>query len=615
MDNSAFNLPRRTPLLTLARRRYAVLYTCFAIAVAVLVARSSYLQIVQGGSYRKAAEQNRVAALTVAAPRGILFDSRGKQLVENIASTNVMINPITLAAPEFEGSLLETLPGLLRISPTQVRDAIVAARATSRRTKLVNGVDHDTVLAVEQALSNLPGVELVTTLTRNYMVRDTAAHVIGYASTVSTEDLVENPDLKATDVVGKTGLERQYDRILRGRDGLALAEVNVAGVPLKQLSREEPQAGSDLNLTLDSELQAYIMDLLRRRDEEKSPNGPPTRGAVVALDPRSGAVRALVSYPTFDPNAFSQPSITLQTQSIISDPNQPLFNRALDGLYAPGSTIKPLLAAAELQEGIITPTTTIVSTGGLSVGPWQFPDWKIGGHGVTNVTKALAESVNTFFYTFTGGTDTVSGLGIERASYYLRQFGWGEPVGIDLPGTTSGFIPTPDWKENTKNESWYIGDTYHLAIGQGDVLTTPLHVAQSTAAIANDGTVVKPFLVRSTVTPTGEIQETQRQGKKMDIKPQYLNTVRAGMREAVHGGSARQLNSLPLALAGKTGTAQVGGTDRTHAWFTSFGPVEDPKLVVTVLLEEGGEGDKDAVPLAKEIWQWWVDQRGVDDNR
>jgi penicillin-binding protein 2 len=320
-------------------------------------------------------------------------------------------------------------------------------------------------------------------------------------------------------------------------------------------------------------------------------------------------VRALVSYPSYDGNSFSQPALRTQAAEAILDERQLLFNRAVSGTYPPGSTIKPFIAAGALAEDIITPGTTYQSTGGLSIGIWNFPDWKAGGHGTTNVTKAIAESVNTFFYLITGGDETRTGLGVKRTTNYLAKFGWGEPTGIDIPSEAAGFLPSPEWKEEVKDEHWYIGDTYHLAIGQGDVLVTPIQLAVSTASVANGGTVHEPFLVRALTWPDKDPKDRPTTARHTTVPAADIATVRAGMRETVTAGSGRSLSLLATPVAGKTGTSQISGTDETHAWFTSFGPYAEPELVVTVLVERGGAGDKVAAPIARDIWQWWGDNR------
>ncbi len=592
-------------------RRFGVLYGLLILLSIGLLGRSFYLQIWQGSRFLQAAEGNRVAINLLPAPRGIMYDTHGLQLVENIASTDLLIDPLLLPSEENEAPLIEKLPGLVGITPTNVRDAVTTARQKQRSTLLLKALDHDLVLKLEEVKVELPGIRLASSLVRQYPYTAALAHAVGYTGPISSEELQEQPSYAPTDITGKTGIEKQYDSILHGTHGATYQEVNAAGHPQKELGSKAAIAGSDITLALDAELQAYIYQLFVDLAEQRKdmPNTAPVSGAVVALDPRSGAIRALVSYPSYDPNIFSQPSLRGSGAELFTAPDRPLFNRVLDGEYPPGSTIKPFLAAAGLEEGVITPQTTVQSTGMLRIGQWEFPDWKSGGHGTTNVNKAIAESVNTFFYLLAGGDEEHTGLGVVRIKNYLEKFGWGSPTKIDLPSEAGGFLPSPAWKEKVKKERWYIGDTYHLGIGQGDVLATPLQVASATSAVANAGTWYTPHMIEKISPPGVSEQIIQPDSRALQLHTSSLTTVREGMRSTVTEGSGRALAALPLPLAGKTGTAQIGGSADTHAWFTSFGPYDSPELVLTVLLEKGGEGDKDAVPFAKNIWEWWADNR------
>ena len=500
---------------------------------------------------------------------------------------------------ENESVLIEGLVKYTDLEPAQVREAINLARGNIQPVLLIKSLPHEVVIELERSLKELPGVQLASASVRNYLRPYALSHVIGYTGLASAEEILSNESLLMNDIIGKSGIEKKYDEELRGQSGAAYVEVNADGHPQKELSQAAPEPGQDLVLTIDADLQDFIFNILAEKKR---------RGAVIALDPLTGAVLALVNYPAYDPNVFSQPARQGESRSVLLDEQQPLFNRAIGGKYPPGSTIKPLIAAAGLQEKLITGQTTVLSSGGLQIGEWNFPDWKAGGHGQTNVTKAIAESVNTFFYLLAGGDETKQGLGVRKITKYLNSFSWGKITGIDLPGEAAGLLPSPEWKSETKNESWYIGDTYHLGIGQGDVLVSPLQVAVSTAAIANGGTVYTPFVVAEQKTGK-EVNNTHRAvSAKLPITINNLQIVQQGMRQAVQEGSARRLNSLPVALAGKTGTAQLDAReDVTHAWFTSYGPIESPNLVITVLLEEGGKGDVDAIPVAEEIWQWWIE--------
>jgi len=581
--------------------RFGWLIVLFVLIVGILLSRSFYLQIFEGASLHLQAEDNRVALIPQIAPRGIIYDKQGKQLVENIASTDLILDPLILPSEEHEAPLVEGLNNYLDMTPDQVVEALAVARNKARSVLLAKALDHEQVIELEGALHELPGVRLVSSSVRNYLYPHAMAHLLGYTGLVTTEELRKNDQLLMNDITGKAGIEKQQDKILRGKAGASYVEVNAAGHPQKELGLEAPDPGLDATLTVNAELQEFIFNLLAEQAKF---------GSVVVIDPRSGAVRGLVNYPAYDPNIFSQPGRHDESSTIFRDERQPLFNRAIGGTYPPGSTIKPLIAAAGLQEGLISPTTSVLSTGGLNIGIWSFPDWKSGGHGVTDVKKAIAESVNTFFYLLSGGDESRRGLGVRRISKYLNDFSWGQPTGIDLPGEVGGLLPSPEWKIETKNEQWYIGDTYHLGIGQGDVLVTPLQVAVATAAIANGGQVYEPHVLSSYLTSNGKVVENKAKSRRLDIKPSYLKTVRQGMRLAVTEGSARRLNELPINTAGKTGTAQFKSDEEsTHAWFTSFGPYEKPQLVITILLEEGGKGDIDAVPIVQEIWQWWVEHQ------
>ncbi len=573
------------------------------VVMGLIVARSFQLQIVQGRHWQVEAEENRVAVLPLPAPRGIIYDSRGEQLLDNVASTDLVLDPVLLPSKENEAPLFDLLPGAAGITSKQLRGALTAARDHQRVTMLAPALEHDQVITVKSILNQLPGgVMLRSSSVRNYLYPKPLSHLLGYTGLASEEEVASRSELLLNDFTGKSGIEKQYDAKLRGRHGASYTEVDASGQPRRKVKVDPPQAGDDLHLTVDGELQRFIYQLLVELDKNSGrPRADkPLAAAVVALEPGSGKVRALVSYPAFDANVFSQPPQRASANSYLRQETSPLFNRAVSGTYPPGSIIKPLLAAAGLQEGAISPQTTFLSTGGIKRGQWFFPDWKTGGHGPTDVKKAIAESVNTFFYLLTGGDETRAGMGADKTVDWLKQFSWGEKTGIDLPGEATGLIPVPPWKEKNKGERWYIGDTYHLAIGQGYVLVTPLQVATATAAITNGGVVFEPRLLQD---------QSQPHGQRLPIQAQHLAMVREGMRAAVLEGSARSLKNLPIDLAGKTGTAQTGNEAETHAWFTSFGPYQQPELVITVLLEKGGEGDSHAVPVAEEIWRWWADNR------
>ncbi|MBI4143080.1 penicillin-binding protein 2, partial [Candidatus Uhrbacteria bacterium] len=374
-------------------------------------------------------------------------------------------------------------------------------------------------------------------------------------------------------------------------------------------------AGQSVTLTIDRDLHVAVEHALRSGLRAAGAR----RGAAILMDADDGALLAMVSIPTFSATALSGGVTPDDYRALVENPDHPLFPRAMSGVYPSGSTIKPFIAAAAIRTGTITAKTRIMSTGGIRVGASFFPDWRSGGHGSVSVREAIAESVNTFFYVIGGGDPEskfqipnskfqIRPLGPDRIAEALRVFGFGEPTGIDIAGEAKGLVPTPVWKTETRDEPWYIGDTYHLAIGQGDLLVTPLQLARATAAIANDGTLVTPHLVHDDVNRVAPI-----------LDPQYravLPNIRAAMRATVTEGSARVLADLPFFVSGKTGTAQTDSRHRPHAWFTGFAerdvrcqvsPVRCQTVVITVLVEEGGEGSTVAVPIARTILSAWAE--------
>jgi penicillin-binding protein 2 len=558
--------------------------------------RLVHLQIVQASTYRDKAERNRVRLERITAPRGLILDRTGVPLVENTPNFSVTMTVADLPpqGPEREKVLNETARVLAK--PRSELDAFVAeADSTPRDARvLVEKLPEDQAIATTIAFQNLPGLAVIPRTSRTYHDPNAIAAVVGYMGKVTDRDLAEGV-YSRIDMVGRTGLERQYESELRGQPGQRRVERNSTNTELRVIASQAATPGRDIVLGIDAKLQRALAEALAESvAKTRSPGG-----AAVAIDPRNGEIRALVSLPSYDPNAFFSGFAPGAFEALLNDPRHPFLNRAISGEYPSGSTIKPVVAAAGLDAGVITPSTTVPSTGGIRIGKWFFPDWKAGGHGATNVVKALAESVNTFFYMIGGGAEDFTGMGIRAMVDAVRKFGFGSPLGIDLPGEASGFLPSPEWKEEAKGERWYIGDTYHFSIGQGDLLVTPLQIANATAAIANGGTVYEPHLLHA----------FRRDGQEEIVQPRILSsaaarssslaTVREGMREGVLSGSSRVLQALSVTAAGKTGTAQASGSDLTHAWFTSFAPYEQPELVITVIVERGGEGHAAALPVAR----------------
>ena len=332
--------------------------------------------------------------------------------------------------------------------------------------------------------------------------------------------------------------------------------------------------------------------------------GRAKKAAAVATNPKTGEVLALISLPSFDGNWFAQGISSSQYQSLLSDSNSPLLNRALSGTYPPGSTVKPMLAVAGLTEGVITPKTKILDDGVIRIGNFTFYGYDREGLGLMDVYSAIARSSDIFFYTLGGGSpkSQIAGLGPEKLAEWYRKFHLGKALGVDLPSEKDGLVPDPDWKQQAKKEQWYLGDTYHVSIGQGDLLVTPLQVNSWTSTIANGGKIMEPHIL------------SEKEPKVLAenfLDPQWIQVAADGMRQAVSTGSARLLSTLPIEVSGKTGTAQFDARNLylTHAWFTSYAPSQDPRIALTILVESGGEGSSVAVPVAKQVYEWYAANR------
>ncbi len=584
--------------------QWLVFASILGVALVAVGVRLLFIQVISGDRYRLAAEGNRIRTVVSPAPRGVVRDRNGLPLVENQPSFALYVTPSQLPQDDAErqqilDSVAATLPS------TTVPSLLAAATSSSYLPQLVaDDLPHAAAVTLLAQAGNLPGVDIVAEATRRYVDGSALAPVVGYVRKISAEQLAERrgQGYRFTDRIGTAGLEKQYEDVLRGQNGEELVEVDAHGKSSATVGRRVAVPGRSVQLNLDAGLQRVLYEELG-----KAAHGKPA--AAVALDPRDGGVLALVSLPSYDANIFTGSTPASELRAVFEDPGLPLFNRAISAQYPSGSTIKPMVVTAGLETGVITPQTKVNSTGGIAIGKWFFPDWKAGGHGATDAVKAIAESVNTFFYMVGGGWGDVQGLGPERLALWLERFGWGRALGIDLPGEANGLVPTPGWKAQRGDEPWYIGDTYHMAIGQGDILVTPLQVAAATAAVANGGTLYKPQIVSAVADGSGALQRRTPQvlGERL-ASPASLDVARRGMRAAVTDGSARRLAALPIEVAGKTGTAQVA-EGLPHAWFAAFAPYDQPRIVLVVMVENGGEGSSVATPVAEAALQWWADNR------
>jgi len=598
-------------------QRLTMFYLIMLAVFLVLVSRSFYLQIIQGNKFREEADAHSVRPIFIKAARGIIFDRHKVPLVENIPNFQVVIVPGDLPknTSKREQVILE-LSKILNLKEEQIKKILEENKDNSFVEVVVaENITRDQMLLIASKFDRFSGVSVRTNAVRRYKDSMVFSHIIGYIGKLTKEEYEANKSFgyQFDDSIGKAGVELIYEKDLRGQDGKQIIEVDATNRVIKYLGGIiEPVSGNNLVLSIDAGLEQKMYEAL----ETGMKNAKSKAAAAVALNPQTGEVLGMVSLPSYDNNLFS-PGVLGDYRSLFNDPLKPMFNRAISGTYPSGSTIKPLVAVAGLTEGIINRSTRLNDPGSIQVvNPYNpsvvysFSCWKKSGHGSLDVVGAIAQSCDVFFYQVGGGYKGFKGLGAEKLAAWIKNFGLGAKMGIDLPGEAEGLIPTPQWKEKVKHESWYIGDTYLMSIGQGNILVTPLQLTNAIAAIANGGTLYKPKVVREVLDPLGKVvpgKEFKPEVLKSNfIDPSYANLVREGMRQAVVSGTARALANLPVPAAGKTGTAQYGPrNEKLHAWFTCFAPYDNPQIVLTILVEGGGEGSSVAVPIARDILQYY----------
>ncbi|MEK7131309.1 MAG: penicillin-binding protein 2, partial [Patescibacteria group bacterium] len=492
---------------SISKKKIFIMSLVILAGLAAMAGRTFYLQIIKGNYYRSLAEGNRIRLRPIFSERGIIYDKFHTELVENVPNFSLTMIPQDLPRDkEKRVVIIDKVVSLSGVSKEKIEDLLKKYSSYSYASLVVKeNLDYQSALKLYIQSSQLPGVSIEKGSKRKYITGGSSSsslsisHLLGYLGKLNDEETgkLKDKGYLIFDSIGKTGLEKIYESELRGKYGIKKIEVNALGHEQTVLAEEPPRPGKNLFLTIDLEaqkkLEALTKEMLARTNKK--------RVAAIAMDPRDGSILAMVSLPAFDNNEFSGGITQQNYNNYINNPDNPLFNRAIGGTYPSGSTVKLIISAAALQEKIITQRSAFLSVGGLQLGDRYFKDWKVGGHGMTNVNKALAWSVNTFFYYIGGGYKDFVGLGVDRIVKYMQNFGIAQKTGIDLSGEATGFVPSKDWKFKTKGETWYVGDTYNLSIGQGDLLVTPLQVAVWTAAVANGGQVVQPHLAAKLEEP------------------------------------------------------------------------------------------------------------------
>jgi penicillin-binding protein 2 len=592
------------------RRRTQLLVGLVCVIFLFLFGRLLYLQVIDGERYTYLSENNRIRLKKVPGTRGMVFDRRGQLMVDSRPSFDLLFVPEDTREPE------QTLRRLARYLGRPEEELLKTFRDDKYRAPfdeiaLGKDVDWRTVVTVESHQLDLPGVSLRTRPRRNYLESGMAAHLMGYLGEIGPRQLKTQKANGYTmgDEIGQAGLERRWEEFLRGQSGGQQVEVDALGRRVRVLHEVEDVPGSNVVLTLDRDVQHAAQEAMQGKD-----------GAIVALDVRTGAVLAMVSAPAFDPNVFARGVTGEEWRGYMNDRAHPMNNRAIQGQYPPGSTFKIVLSVAALEEGAIQPDTHLGCAGSMAFGNRVFRDWKKEGHGSVDLHRGIVQSCDVYFY------QVGNKLGVDKIAKWARALGLGEKTGIDLDDEKPGLIPDSEWKLRRFKQPWFPGETPSIAIGQGYVTVTPLQMATMMSAVANGGTVYKPWFVRRVESLDGTVvrEYGPEQVRSLTFKEGTLDNVRTALADVVAspegtGGAAR---SQVVKIAGKTGTAQVtemkGATVksenlaylvRDHAWFVSYAPADNPEIAVAVIVEHGGHGGSAAAPLAKKVIETYLETK------
>ncbi len=588
------------------RVRILVATAFVLLAFTALISRFAWLQVVKHDAYLAQAEQNRIALLPVSPNRGLIRDRNGKIIARNYSAYTLELAPAKLA------DLERTIDELSQVVEIQPRDRR-RFKKLMEDTKRFDSVPIRTRLSDEEVARftaqrfRFPGVELRARLFRDYPLGEVASHMVGYIGRISQRDLEQiarDYDLGAyqgTEHIGKVGIEQKYERELHGTTGYEEVEITAGGRAVRTLSRTPPLPGNNLVLSIDIELQKIAETAFGDR-----------RGALIAIEPKTGDVLAFVSKPTFDPNLFVDGIDPKSWDELNNDPDKPLLNRALRGTYPIGSTYKPFLALAALETGKRRPETVIHDGGTFVFGNRVFRDSNKVPLGAVDMHRSIVKSSDIYYY------QVANDLGVDTIHDFMKPWGFGQITGIDIEGEQTGILPSTAWKEKRFKQKWYPGETISIGIGQGYNAFTLLQLAHATANLANDGVVMKPHLVKSIEDPrTGELRLTvPSESYRIDVKPEHMKFVRDAMVDVNISGTGRTaFQGAPYKVGGKTGTAQVIGIKqgekynesrvserhRDHSLFIAFAPADDPKIALAVLVENGGFGARAAAPIARQV--------------
>lgn len=603
------------------RRPLLLIGGVLVVSMAVLIGRLAMLQLLQGDQNAALADGNRLRTTVARAQRGVMYDRNGILLARNQPIFDITVLPSQLPRDAKERrKQYEAAAQLLSVSPDDLQKSAESEGLAYGQPVLVeSNVARNVALAFETAHIS-PALRVEVNTERQYLDGGSLGSLLGYTGRISADEYArsDKAEYQATDYIGKNGLERQYESQLRGQNGSQQTEVDVQQRPIRVLASKPSVAGRNLSLTIDKGLQDVLVSSIQQQLQASGAG----RAAGVVVNPRNGEILAMASLPGYDNNLFAKGISTQDYRQLVNNKNQPLFNKAFQGAYPVGSIIKPLVATAALIEKVITPSTTVNDTGALRVPNQYDPSivytyrtWEPGGLGVVNVSRAIALSSDVFFYTVGGGFGGIKGLGARRLDSWYQKFGLGAVTGVDLPAEASGLVPSPESKQRATGEAWTLGDSFNIAVGQGDLLASPLQMAMATAAVANGGTLYKPRIVSKITQEDGTVvSKSQPEVVRQHIgDSSSLALVRAAMRDVVTKGTAccKIEQEVPVAVAGKTGTAETDPTrnKKPNAWFTSFAPYDNPRIVTVILIENAGEGAEYAAPATREVLKWYFTHR------
>ena len=564
----------------------------------VLILRLVYMQVFEGDSYKRKADGNRIRITSIMAPRGIFYDRKGEVLATNRPGFTVSL---VITKGKINEDNLEKLGKILKISREEIMSK-VSKNTELNRVTIKADVSAEVVTTLEERKREFPEVLIEVQPIRIYPHNQLAAHIIGYVGDINENELerLKEKGYLAGSVLGKMGLEKKYDEFLRGKDGANRVEVDVSGNMVDNLGREEPLPGYNIQLTIDAELQkaaeqALDLQMEYLRKDGGSPNA--YAGALVALDPNTGAVLAMVSRPAFNPNLFSTGISYKDWREINENTFHPMDNKAISGEYPPGSTFKIVTAATALETGKVTPEELYYDLGYHPLVPEKGND-EGKALGSINLKTALAKSDNVFFYEMSLRT------GIDKLEEYARKFGFGSLTGVNLDGESEGLVASREYKRRVFDEDWYLAETFDAAIGQGFQLATPMQMAIATASVANGGIRYRPYLIEKIIDNNGKVIKEFKKEKiaEIGVSKSNLAAINLGLRGvAQEGGTGQQLKDFPISIAGKTGTAE-NPHGKNHGVFVGYAPFENPSIVVAIIIDQGGYASISVVPVARKLF-------------